>query len=93
MSSLHTINSKCLLNTCRQFLQPGDGVIFIEDAVYISLDFPTVDSLPNGIDLYTLAEDLAARGISDPIQNKTSVINYRGFVDLCCKHSKVINWF
>ncbi len=93
MSSLHTINKKCLVNTCRQFLQPGDSVLFIEDAVYISMDLPALNSLPISIDLYSLGEDLAARGLSGSTQHRISVINYPGFVDLCCKHSKVINWF
>jgi sulfur relay protein TusB/DsrH len=48
--------------------------------------------IPDGVSLYVLAPDLAARGISAKIPADFSGIAYLDFVRLCLSHSRVVNW-
>lgn len=92
MSSLHTISkapSSGFLDQCLPFLGQDDGLLFIEDGVYNCLD--QLD-LPD-IEIFSLKEDMKARGISDRNRAATKTINYLEFVELCCNYDKVVSWF
>ena len=92
MSSLHTISkapSSGLLDQCLPFLGQDDGLLFIEDGVYNCLD--QLD-LPN-IKTFSLKEDMKARGIFGRNRAATKTVNYREFVELCCRYDKVVSWF
>lgn len=92
---LHTLNKaslKVLSYDCLSLLSPGDSLLLLEDGVYAALPDAPPLTLPEGVRLYVLAEDLAARGISDRIPPAFTRVDYAGFVALCLAHVKVINW-
>ena len=91
MSSLHTISkapSQGQLDQCLSFLGQHDGVLFIEDGVYYCLeqfDLPEVD-------VFSLKEDMSARGIAGRNRTTAKPVNYEEFVELCCQYDKVVSW-
>ena len=96
MSSLHTINrspSRGLLDTCASILQQGDAVLFIEDGVYHCLQQDGWPDLPSGVSVYSLKEDMCARGILDRNSTSAESISYDRFVELCCEYDKTVSWF
>lgn len=94
MSQLHTINNSALLAFCAARLQPGDGLVLIENAVSCATWPDLQQRLPRGVDLYVLEEDLQARGLKvGTASTAAEVITMAVFVRLCCDHDKVTNWF
>jgi len=96
MSSLHTINrspSRELLETCASLLMQGDAVLFIEDGVYYCLGQDCWPDLLTDVRVYSLREDMNARGILDRNATSAKLINYEQFVELCCKYDKTVSWF
>ena len=96
MTILHTISkgpSSQLLESCLSVARESDALLFIEDGVYYSSELASESSIPKHQLLFTLEEDIIARGIQHSILNKFEIINYRKFVELCTLHEKVINWF
>ncbi|MES2704896.1 MAG: sulfurtransferase complex subunit TusB [Bacteroidota bacterium] len=96
--TLHTLNKhrSDLVHLCISALGPEDSLLLLEDGVYAALDgtHSPLDpaTLPAGIKLYALTEDLAARGISEKISDVFTRITYRDFVSLSLACSKVVNW-
>jgi sulfur relay protein TusB/DsrH len=96
MTILHTISvgpSSKLLESCLSVARENDALLFIEDGVYYSSELASESSIPKHLLLFTLEEDLVARGLQHSILNEFETINYRKFVELCILHEKVINWF
>lgn len=96
MSSLHTINkapSSQLLRTCCQTLNDGDAIIFIEDGVYHIRYESLLNDVSKDVSLFTLREDLSARGLLDNSNSRADIVGYRRFVELCTEYDKVISWF
>lgn len=70
-----------------------DSLLLLEDAVYLVLDTGQLKILASTTtQLYALAEDLAARGISAKIPPAIKVVDYKEFVALCLTHDKLVNW-
>ncbi len=96
MSTLHTISKSPdsgLLNSCSPLLLEGDAVMLLEDGIYYCYQKELDNILPKGITVYCLREDLLARGPVSKNLSDCSSLDYKGFVDLCCEHDKVVNWF
>ncbi len=96
MSCLHLLNkspSTGSLNELRNLLAPGDGLLLLEDGVYFLNRPEELASLPDGISLYFLAEDLLARGLNAPLPANATTVDYDGFVALCASHDKTTSWF
>ncbi len=96
MSCLHTINkapSAQLLESCCNCLKKGDAVLFIEDGIYHVLESSLLSSIPAGVALFSLREDIAARGLSDKCDPMVEIVGYRNFVELCVEHDKIVSWF
>ena len=96
MSCLHTINrspSRELLETCASLLQQGDGVLFIEDGVYHCLQQDCWPDLAADVSVYSLKEDMHARGILERNSSGAELIDYQQFVELCCEYEKTVSWF
>ena len=96
MTTLHTISkgpSSQLLESCLSVARESDALLFIEDGVYYSSELGSESSIVKHQLLYTLEEDITARGVQHSVLNKFEIINYRKFVELCTLHEKVINWF
>lgn len=96
MTCLHTISrspATNLLASCASILAPDDAILFVEDGTYYSTAFDEIQLLAPGISLYVLREDATARGIAEQCAPQISMVDYTGYVELCCKFDQVINWF
>ena len=97
---LHTVNKspfeKNSLGTCLAHAKNGSAVLLIEDGVYGALKGSAVadqvKSAMSNVSIYALGPDLKARGIADKVMDGIKVVDYAGFVDLACEHSKVQSW-
>jgi tRNA 2-thiouridine synthesizing protein B len=99
--TLHTYNKsltsgEARLHDCLHMLAPGDSLLLLEDGVYLAAHLqPGMqhrDLIPQGVKLYALGPDVAARGISGKIPVDFSAIDYTAFVQLCLEHPRVVNW-
>ena len=96
MSILHTITrspSSALLASCANLLGENDAILFIEDGIYYCTDEGHLSGIETPAKLYTLRADLVARGMLNRNVSKAEIINYDGFVQLCCEYDKVVSWF
>lgn len=96
MSSLHTIAKSPgsnLLESCTRLLSDKDVLLFIEDGVIYASRSDLLAPLSGKLKLFALREDVSARGLQNKIASNVEVISMRKFVQLCCDHKKVINWF
>lgn len=89
---LHVISSspfaQTTLQSCLEFMRPGDQLMLIQDAVIAS----TVDkwvSMFRDRNIYVLHEDLLARGLTAKV-GKT--INMDEYVDLVVIHGSPLCW-
>lgn len=82
-----------MLEACRPILQKGDGVIFIEDGVYYCLDDSLSTLQDKDLNIFSLKEDLNARGLINRSHQDAEIISYHRFVELCCHYSKIVSWF
>ena len=96
MSTLHTLakspNSN-LLDSCAKLLSGNDALLFIEDGVIYASRSDLLASLSGKRKLFALREDVNARGLQNKIASNVELVSTRKFVQLCCDHKKVINWF
>ena len=92
MSHLHTVNSSEQLPDCTRFLKDGDALLLIEDGVYC-LVAEELTNLPESVAVYALHDDVNARGLRQHSRDRGKTVSYREFIQLCCDHPKVINWF
>jgi len=97
MAMLHLVNKSpydtCSLNTASTIMKSGDQLLLIEDGVYGAIKSGKAAGLLNGLKVFVLGPDLAARGISeDKLANDIDVIDYAGFVDLVEANDKVQSW-
>lgn len=78
---------------CLYYLESGDGLLLIEDAVIIATrqDFMKKCLLATG-ELWCLAPDLAARGLTGKCLPEFSPIEYPEFVALTLEFDKVQTW-
>ncbi|MCO4757405.1 MAG: sulfurtransferase complex subunit TusB, partial [Oceanospirillaceae bacterium] len=87
-------NIECL-KRCLSALSEGDALLLIEDGVLTSLPAHAAyyDQINANITFYALQVDLEARGLSDMKDNRFTVVDDSGFVDLACEHDKVVSWY
>ncbi len=78
---------------CLYYLEPGDGLLLIEDAVIIATrpDFMNKCLLATDA-LWCLSPDLAARGLSGYWLPEFSQVDYPEFVALTLEFDKVRTW-
>jgi tRNA 2-thiouridine synthesizing protein B len=94
---LNTYNKNDITSTslaaCLATIGASDALLLLEDGVYAALPSAgLLTRMPEGVRLYVLQEDLAARGISDRICPDFNRIDYREFVALTLQYSKLVNW-
>lgn len=94
---LHTLNKfadhSTALHSCIATIASADALLLLEDGVYALLSAESLKaSLPVGVRLYVLGEDMDARGLSERNDPHFKRINYADFVELTLLCSKVINW-
>lgn len=86
---LHIINKSPFLNgaleSCIRFLNDGDTLILIEDAVYAAMTDTDksnlIEDIAENYKVYATSADLSARGI-DRIIGSVEKASYEDFVDL-----------
>lgn len=93
MTTLHLIHhsptGSHTLTQCLARCGAGDAVLLMEDAVYaVRVPF----AIPDGVSLYALQPDLAARGLTAPLPDGITSIDYRGFVALTTRHQPIQSW-
>jgi tRNA 2-thiouridine synthesizing protein B len=89
---LHTVNHPALLQTSLRATQPGDSLLLLENGVYCATG-NGVETVDPDISILALHEDLAARGLITRIDSRIRIVDTRAFVQLCCEHERLINWF
>lgn len=100
MSTLHLINQSPFinnrLNNCIRFAHSKSSILFLEEGVYATLIntsyMEVIEGLIKNHRLYTLEEDLIARGVKERVIKGINLINYAGFVDLVVQHSTIHTW-
>lgn len=99
--TLHTYNKsldagEARLHNCLRTLAGGDALLLLEDGVYLAPRLQAGSALraaiPEGVSLYALRPDVAARGLSARLPADFSDIEYGEFVQLCLAHPRVVNW-
>ncbi len=96
---LHTINKSSpsqALPLCLRFAAPGDIVLLLEDGVCQAVvGSSTCRQLlaAEALRIVAIEEDITCRGLDGKLPPAVEVIDYKGFVDLCCECDKVQSWF
>jgi len=96
MSSLHTINKSPdskLLESCLKVINADDAILFLEDGVYHCASLVNLATITDTVKVYGLREDILARATLSKTLDRVEVIDTTRFVELCCKHDKVVSWF
>lgn len=93
----HSPHSESRFASCLRAINPGQGLLLIEEAVYGLLPHTTarntLEYLPSAVHIYALGADLQARGLAlDDLPSRVTIINYPMMVDLCQEHNKVVSW-
>lgn len=94
MSTLHLLSHSPFddhrLSSCLRLLGTDDALMLTGDAVYALLPDSTWATQLQGLQVFALSEDLAARGIQPTPQAKP--LDYPGFVQCCLDFDKVNSW-
>jgi len=97
---LHIVNKSPLernaLDSCLAAAQPGAAVLLIEDGVYAASRGNAAEAklraaLTN-LEIYVLAPDLEARGMTQSLTGGVKPIDYAGFVELVVQHKNCQSW-
>jgi len=97
MAMLHLVNKSPYdagnLETATSYMQGGDALLLIEDAIYAAIKAGKASAMLAGKNVSVLGPDLAARGIGeDKLVEGVNIIDYAGFVDLVEANDKVQSW-
>lgn len=68
-------------------------MLFIEDGVYHCMESSGIFDTKTSIKFCALAEDVDARGLKNKLNISVSTIDTAGFVELCVRFDKIVNWF
>lgn len=98
MATLHILShspfADSRLASCLRLLGASDALLLCGDAVYAlqpgTANLQALQLMPASVALYALDEDLSARGLKAP--DRTQIVDYPGFVELCTRYDKVNSW-
>ncbi|MCW3147800.1 sulfurtransferase complex subunit TusB [Stutzerimonas stutzeri] len=99
MATLHLLSDSPFASdrfaSCLPLLGDGDGLLLCGDAVYAlrgaTAQRRQLEQLAPGIALHALAEDVEARALGD-LPERVVLLDYPGFVELCCRFERVNSW-
>lgn len=77
------------LASCLRICAPTDLIVLMHDAVYGATqarEWPCAA-------VYAIADDVAARGLSDKLDEAVTAIEYSTLVELCSQHPHSQSWF
>lgn len=98
MATLHILShspfADSRLASCLRLLGASDALLLCGDAVYAlqagTANLQALQLMPASVALYALDEDLSARDLKVP--DRTQVVDYPEFVELCTRYDKVNSW-
>lgn len=99
MATLHLLShspfSDDRLVSCLRLLGVDDALLLCGDAVYAlqngTAQYQALQLMPDSIRLFALEEDVAARGLGD-LPARLQQVDYKGFVELCCRFERTNSW-
>ncbi len=94
---LHIVNKSPsgshALTECLRLCSRRDRLLLIEDGVYAAVGDGVEQLLTATPHVAVLREDLLARGLAEKVDARITVVDYAGFVQLCCDHNPIQSWF
>jgi tRNA 2-thiouridine synthesizing protein B len=83
------------LTDCLRICDANAAILLIEDGVYAALASGSwlVRIQERTRNLYVLEADVAARGLAGRITGSARVVDYAGFVALCCEYPGTYSWY
>jgi tRNA 2-thiouridine synthesizing protein B len=96
---LHTINkaphTHDCFDACLRVCGTNAAIILIEDGVYAAIvNSEAAKRLcAKTKTIFALQADIDARGLSDRIEAGIQIIDYAGFVQLCCEYKTIQSWY
>jgi len=97
-SSLHIVSKSPFANSaladCLRVCGEQAVIVLIEDAVNAALaNTEWVLQLKTAAHaVFVLSEDIDARGLTALIETSFTIVDYAGFVQLCCDHTPIVSW-
>uniref|UniRef100_A0A7C3MJP7 Sulfurtransferase complex subunit TusB n=1 Tax=Dictyoglomus thermophilum TaxID=14 RepID=A0A7C3MJP7_DICTH len=73
-----------------EITKPGDVIILVQDGIFWAINEKSKEYLKDGVSVYTLKEDLEARGYREE-DSIYSCIDYNGWVELIEKNELIIS--
>jgi tRNA 2-thiouridine synthesizing protein B len=100
MALLHTMNKspfeRNAFDACLAHAKAGSSVLLLEDGIYAAVKgTPAAQKLGaamKSVQVYVLAPDAEARGMSNRLLDGVRSVDYGGFVDLVTQHNAVESW-
>ena len=83
MAALHIVSNPRAIGACLRAQAAGDPILLIGDGVF------ALDSVPEGHELWVLAEDAAQRGVGVP---PSADADYAKFVSLVLQTHASVTW-
>lgn len=83
MAVLHIVSNAGAIGSCLRARAVGDPILLIGHGVF------ALDSVPEGVELWVLAEDAAHRGVDIPAQAEA---DYAKFVALALQTQSSVTW-
>ena len=98
MSTLHLLAQgphTDVLEQLQAACADGDGVLLLEDGVYLGLTLGAdlASTLPGCAGVYALREHVLARGMEARLQAGIELVDYPEFVRLVTTHRPVVSWY
>lgn len=100
MATLHLVSrspsESLALAQCLARAGAGEGILLLDGGVYAAAAGSSGAALLapflTCLEVYALAPDLAARGVTDILAGAQAV-DYAGFVALSLRYARVLSWF
>lgn len=90
MSTLHIVSGAPSAHVTLEALQRAcstqDGILLTGDGVYLGLQHPDLPAL------HALRPDVEARGLLAQWPADIPLVDHTGYVDLCIRFAKSLNW-
>lgn len=90
MSTLHIVScapsAHVTLEALQRACSPQDGILLTGDGVYLGLQHPNLPVL------HALRNDVEARGLLAQWPTDIPLVDHAGYVDLCIRFAKSLNW-
>lgn len=96
---LHTVNhsphNSQTLADCLRVISAPAVLLLIEDGVYgaTAASQTLLEQLPTGIECYALQADIDARGLTEAVTDRFTLINDAGFVELSVRCNPIQSWY